>query len=99
MSESSILQRLYDLERETGHVEFHYDEILQSDPASGFALAVLVASDLVLINDENKSIELSRDGRELSIDLYGSGVDIEDERNKMLQEAAHIDLTGVWADA
>jgi hypothetical protein len=99
MNESSILQRLYDLERETGHVEFHYDEILQSDPASGFALAVLVASDLVLINDENKSIELSRDGRELSIDLYGSGVDIEDERNKMLQEAAHIDLTGVWADA
>jgi hypothetical protein len=98
MGESSILQRLYNLENETGHVEFHYDEVLQPDPASGFALAVLVASDLVLVNEENKSIELSRDGRELSIDLYGSGVDVEEERNKMLQEAAHIDLTGVWAE-
>lgn len=98
MGESSILQRLYNLERETGHVEFHYDEILQPDPASGFALAVLVASDLVLVNEENKSIELSRDGRDLAFDLYAEGVDPEEEWNRMLQEASHIDLTGVWAE-
>ena len=99
MSESSILQRLYNLEHETGLVEFHYDDVLQPDPASGFALALLVASDLVMVDDEAKSISLTAQGRELSIDLYGSGVDIDEERNKMLQEAAHIDLTGVWADA
>ena len=98
MSESSILQRLYNLERETGHVEFHYDEVLQPDPASGFALACLVASDLVMVDEENKTIELSRDGRDLAFDLYAEGVDPEEEWNRMLQEAAHIDLTGVWAE-
>ena len=98
MGEASILQRLYNLERETGHVEFHYDDVLQPDPASGFALACLVASDLVMVDEEIKSIELSRDGRDLAIDLWGVGVDLDEERNKMLQEASHIDLTGVWAD-
>jgi len=99
MSESSILQRLYNLERETGLVEFHYDEVLQPDPASGFALAVLVASDLVAVDDEAKSISLTAQGRELSIDLWGVGVDLDEERGKMEEERRNTDFSEVWAEA
>ena len=98
MNESSILQRLYNLERETGLVEFHYDEVLQPDPASGFALAVLVASDLVAVDDEAKSISLTAQGRELSIDLWGVGVDLDEEREKMEEERRNTDFSEVWAE-
>jgi hypothetical protein len=99
MNESSILQRLYNLERETGLVEFHYDEVLQPDPASGFSLAVLVASDLVAVDDEAKSISLTAQGRELSIDLWGVGVDLDEERGKMEEERRNTDFSEVWAEA
>ena len=99
MNESSILQRLYNLENETGLVEFHYDDVLQPDPASGFALALLVASDLVMVDDEAKSISLTAQGRELSIDLWGVGVDLDEERGKMEEERRNTDFSEVWADA
>ena len=98
MNEALILQRLYNLERETGLVDFHYSEVLKDDPASGFQLAVLVDTGYVLINDADKTISLSIVGREMAIDLFADGVDPEAMWNEMLQEAAHIDLTGVWAE-
>jgi len=99
MSEALILQRLLNLENETGLVEFISYDVLQDDPGLAFPLAVMVSADLVAVDSDNGTIGLTRAGREVAVDLWGNGIEnIEDERNKMLQEAANTDLTGVWAE-
>jgi hypothetical protein len=62
-------------------------------------LAILVASDLVAVDDEAKSISLTAQGRELSIDLWGVGVDLDEERGKMEEERRNTDFSEVWAEA
>ena len=100
MNEALILQRLLNLENETGLVEFISYDVLLDDPGLSFPLAVLVSIDLVFVDSDNGTIGLTRAGRELALDLWGNGIeDIEDERNKILQAAAAMDLTGVWAEA
>lgn len=99
MNEALILQRLLNLENETGLVEFISYDILKDDPGLSFPLAVLVSVDLVMVDPDNQTIALTREGRDVAIGLWGVGIeDIEDERNKMLQQAANTDLTGVWAE-
>ena len=100
MNEALILQRLLNLENETGLVEFVSYDVLQDDPGLAFPLAVMVSIDLVFVDSDGGTIGLTPAGREVAYDLWGIGgvEDIEEERNKMLQEAAAMDLTGVWAE-
>ena len=98
MGESLILQRLLNLENETGLVEFISYDVLQDDPGLSFPLAVMVSADLVMVDPDNQTIALTREGRDVAIGLWGVGVDLDEEREKMEEERRNTDLTGVWAE-
>jgi hypothetical protein len=99
MSEALILQRLLNLENETGLVEFISYDVLQDDPGLSFPLAVMVSADLVMVDPDNQTIALTREGREVAIGLWGVGVDLEEERGKMEEERRNTDFSEVWAEA
>jgi hypothetical protein len=99
MNEALILQRLLNLENETGLVEFISYDVLLDDPGLAFPLAVLVSVDLVMVDPDNQTIALTREGREVAIGLWGVGVDIDEEREKMEEERQNTDFSEVWAEA
>lgn len=99
MGEALILQRLLNLENETGLVEFIAYDVLLDDPGLSFPLAVLVSIDLVMVDPDEGTIGLTRSGREVAIDLWGVGVDIDEEREKMEEERRNTDFSEVWAEA